>query len=308
MNFLNRSKKSKRALFVRLRGIGDFILTLPSIKLYKEKYPDCYITYLTSPECAVIGRLVPFINEVVEMKFDHATYGLPTLPICFNYDPYDRIYNLINRVDFCKESETVPRIELFAKLIGVDTKLLNNVFVDIPVTWKNVMLTKLRNYGITENDDFIILQVDSKGNSRSWAKENFEELSIMFNSCGYKVIAVSDVEYKLKDNICNLTGKLDVREFITLISLSELIVAPDTSGLHIAGMLNRKAIGLFGSVNPRLRVAHYRTVFPIIGVADCVPCNDFQLKHCEDKLPCMKSITPEDVYAKFLTIRDKYYV
>ncbi len=74
-------------------------------------------------------------------------------------------------------------------------------------------------------------------------------------------------------------------------------IAPDSGGVHIAGVLGSRAIGLFGSIAPHLRISHYNTVQAIIGKAKCVPCNDWQRGPCDisRSLQCMDSILARDV-------------
>ena len=56
----------------------------------------------------------------------------------------------------------------------------------------------------------------------------------------------------IKENpsVIDLTGKLDLNEFVSFIQLCDVLVAASTGPLHIAAALGKKAIGLFAPMRP----------------------------------------------------------
>ena len=51
-------------------------------------------------------------------------------------------------------------------------------------------------------------------------------------------------------NIIDLTGKLNLKQFISFINNVDALVAASTGPLHIASALGKKAIGLFAPMRP----------------------------------------------------------
>ena len=244
-------RKEKKILVVRFRGIGDFLLTLPALQLMKKQHPRWIIDYLTSHEMLFSGlpyRFPYIINRPIGYDYEHSNYEENvSLPDCgIDYKEYDKVFNLINKVDFSEESNSIPRIELFAKLMNVKGKL-SNTTTDIPQHSLNECLLFHFNNSMKKK---IVMQVDSKGKSRQWFF--WEELAKMFSD-KYEIVFCSDKKLQFHNGM-NLTGKLTLREYTAVISLSELVISCDSSALHIAGVLNKKALGLFGSVNPVLRI------------------------------------------------------
>ena len=45
-----------KILLVRLRLIGDVVLTTPLLRALKRTYPDAQLTYLVEPEAAPVVR------------------------------------------------------------------------------------------------------------------------------------------------------------------------------------------------------------------------------------------------------------
>ncbi|MBI2995967.1 MAG: glycosyltransferase family 9 protein [Candidatus Melainabacteria bacterium] len=58
-----------RALFINPGGIGDQILLLPTVKLLKEKYPNCMIDLLTEPRSECVANLTNLFRKVKVFDF-----------------------------------------------------------------------------------------------------------------------------------------------------------------------------------------------------------------------------------------------
>ena len=54
-----------RILIVRLRLIGDVVLTTPLLRALRRKYPDAQLTYLVEPAAAPVVRGNPNITHLV---------------------------------------------------------------------------------------------------------------------------------------------------------------------------------------------------------------------------------------------------
>src|SRR5438552_547121 len=60
-----RRSKTNSILLVRLRLIGDVILTTPVIRGIREAYPHARLTYLVEPLSAPVVRHNPHLDEVI---------------------------------------------------------------------------------------------------------------------------------------------------------------------------------------------------------------------------------------------------
>jgi ADP-heptose:LPS heptosyltransferase len=54
-------------LLIRLKSIGDVVLTLPAVNVIRENFPDAKITFLTSKENAVLLRGFREVDEVITL-------------------------------------------------------------------------------------------------------------------------------------------------------------------------------------------------------------------------------------------------
>lgn len=79
--FARRKKSNKidltpqRILFLRHDKIGDTIVTTPTLRALRERFPDAEITVVASPVNAEIMRRLPYVNSVV--VYDKRVVSIP---------------------------------------------------------------------------------------------------------------------------------------------------------------------------------------------------------------------------------------
>jgi hypothetical protein len=99
--------------------------------------------------------------------------------------------------------------------------------------------------------------------------------------------------------LINLIDKTDWKELLSLISMADTVVTPDTGSLHIAAAMKKKTLGLFGCINPRTRISYYPTVRALypVGELPCVPCSDLHpcVTKPQDSVKCMQLLNPDRV-------------
>lgn len=104
----------------------------------------------------------------------------------------------------------------------------------------------------------VILHPKSKGSAREWGLDNFSTLISLLDKTKYNVFIsgtaqegelVKDLIAKHPE-VIDLTGKLNLEQFIAFINLCHVLVAASTGPLHIAAGLGKKAIGIFAPMKP----------------------------------------------------------
>lgn len=137
----------------------------------------------------------------------------------------------------------------------------------------------------------IILHPKSKGSAREWGLDNFASLIKLLSQNNYQVF-ISGTEQeglllskwlKEQTNVVDITGKMNLRQFIAFIAQCDGLVAASTGPLHIAAALGKHAVGLFAPMRPihpeRWRPvgknAHYLALNK-----ECSDCRKSQNCHC----------------------------
>jgi len=295
--------KNKAHAYIRIRGIGDLLSSLPGIATARSQNGNSNNTYvyITSEVGKKLLECSNMFDEVIAVKYDHGPAGLPLPPGGVDYSKFDTISNLINVVDFLPTSDRVPRTELFARAIGIERCDYDapGWKITVPQEWKDAAWDILKTHKVFRNHKVLAFQVDTKGASRGWPKPRAIELCSTMARRGWKVVLLSDIEYTgYPRTAVNLTGKLSITEYVGIIAICTAGLSPDSALIHIAGAMDVPALGLFGAVAPELRIAHYSTIKALVGKASCVPCNDWQKTSCSHKAKkpeCMWSIRVKDV-------------
>lgn len=287
---------------VRMRGIGDVLMSLPAVAKQREGMSAAHgsVTYVTGPDSAPLVESSGLVDKVVSVEYKHETTVLSPLPPGVDFSKYDKVYNLINVFDYAPFSDRVDRSKLAGDCLDTDVNGIGPPILKVPDSWLRGAEELLGRNNISGNKPFIALQVDSDGESRRWPRRRQEEFLRLVYKKGREVVLLSDRWQNYSHSeVVNLTGQTDIETYVGAIALCGVFVGSDSSGVHIAGCLGKKAIALYGSVDPKLRISYYPTVKAIVGKARCVPCNDWGIVSCEKwkkSVKCMWSIKARKVY------------
>jgi ADP-heptose:LPS heptosyltransferase len=100
--------------------------------------------------------------------------------------------------------------------------------------------------------------------------------------------------------VASLAGKLSLREFIVLLSLSDLLVSNDSGPAHFSSLTNIQRIVLFGPETPHLfrpLGSNLSIVYEPMACSPCVSAYNHRHSRCTDNV-CMKSISVERVFSQ----------
>lgn len=108
-----------------------------------------------------------------------------------------------------------------------------------------------------------------------------------------------NIEDRTSVKVLNLAGKLAMREWFLVISKADLLIAADTSAIHVAAATNTPTIALFGPSNRIAWRPYNKHNQVIVSAGSCLSCEkDFRFPGCKyGDIRCMKSIRVEQVFA-----------
>lgn len=104
----------------------------------------------------------------------------------------------------------------------------------------------------------VLLHPLSRGSAAEWGIPNFRKLVSLLNDKKYKIFATGTAEEgeRLKGFLTNhpevvdITGKMDLGQFMSFIARADALVAASTGPLHIASAVGITAIGLYSARRP----------------------------------------------------------
>jgi ADP-heptose:LPS heptosyltransferase len=108
-------------------------------------------------------------------------------------------------------------------------------------------------------------------------------------------------EYDHLTGVQSVAKGLKGEEGVALIAICDLIVTIDSGPVHLAGAVGTPAVGLFGAVNPALRLPPDS---PSLGLVSDVPClfchhktpHGHWISGCPNDIACMKKLDDDTVF------------
>ncbi|MBD3639099.1 MAG: glycosyltransferase family 9 protein [Crocinitomicaceae bacterium] len=184
--------------------------------------------------------------------------------IPFRIGTSHRIYHLLtcnNLVNFTRKRSELHEAQLNTKLLApfgirksysLDELTQNLGFNRIPELPDNLSTL------IDKEKQSVILHPKSQGSAIEWGVDNFMKLAAEINDKKFQVF-ITGTENEAKhfrdkipsrNNVIDLSGQLTLEELIAFIDACDILVAASTGPLHIAGICNTHAVGLFSSQKP----------------------------------------------------------
>ncbi|HEX9917037.1 MAG TPA: glycosyltransferase family 9 protein [candidate division Zixibacteria bacterium] len=205
-------KGDEKILIVRTDGMGDVILSIPTLELIKSNYPDCHLAMLVSPYTVPLLENNPYLDEVLtddkndkhkgirgflvlagllrDRKFDIAVALHPSWRVAIllilarikyrvgtGYRFYSFFFNLKlfqHRKDIQKH-ELEYNLDMLGPLSINPEKILPKVYLSTQEKEKgNVLLEKL---GIKSDNLLVVVHAGSRNSSLNFPPEKFAQVA-----------------------------------------------------------------------------------------------------------------------------------
>jgi heptosyltransferase-3 len=218
----------------------------------------------------------------------------------------NRIYHWLNCNKLIKLSrKNSPYHEsqlnvMLLKFLGINTKYSLSELQGFYGTGSPVKLSSSVLDLVDMKRKKVILHPKSKGSAKEWGLDNFEKLIKILPPEKYQVFISGTAQdatlmtdfIKKNPTAIDLTGKLSLSEFVSFINECDALIAASTGPLHIAAMLEKKAIGLFSGKRP----IHPGRWAPLGKNAHALVFDE-NCENCRKKTDCdcITRITPETV-------------
>lgn len=265
----------------RTKGLGDVLMALLVVEALRRKLPsNLFKVYFVTDPIYKDFLLRLRITELV------ITEAEVTGPFFVSFQ------DVVDSYPLCKEKH---RLDLMANLVGLSSSDVRSDFrIKLHNRWHAWTTRLLHKF---ESKMKIVLAPWASTKTRCWPKwEDFLRL-LLVN--GYTVILMHNKRVEVPDhyNLINLTGRIRLVRVFSVLAKCDAAVVVDSGILHACGFLGVPFVGLFGSIDPRLRVAYYQKNVTLFLKASCpiCPCWDWQEGTCKQTsfyLQCMQSITP----------------
>ena len=267
-------------LFVRTDGVGDLVLTLPAAAAFKQQFPGIRLSYLVSRYAAPILEHHPDVDEIL---YDPGPGNpaerrslLRNFEALVFFKPYSRWFWSAYRAGVRRRIGTGYR---WYSLLLTDRVYEHRSRFDRHESTYNLNLLKplgvsvespkppklhLAPFEIDQADEILAGLTSPRvmvhpGNiyARNWKPERYFDLVIQLQQLGHSVILTGSEQERnafmsreretfLSDsNTLDLMGRLSLRQFMAVISRSDVVVSGSTGPMHLAAALETSTVSLF---------------------------------------------------------------
>lgn len=331
-----KSRDALRILVVKISSFGDLILSLPSLKELRNKFPQSSISLLTLKKYHSFLCDCPYIDEVITLEEKYKKVkNILNITRTLRRRSFDYIVDLQNsRTSHLISFLSFPRYSFGYALRGgfLLTKRIKLISGDSPLLSQERVLKLL---GIKFSEKKLIfwpqqehpfdlpaaeliginVSASRKWKSKNWPREHILKLIDLIhkNLSNFKVILFGDEESKteakkIEKSIIpspfNLCGKTTLRTLPQVMQNLKVFITPDTATLHLSLALGIPTIALFGPTDPERHTVKSKDLYIFCEKMSCSFC--YRPKcGLQEQNPCLAKISPQRVFTRIKEILKK---
>ncbi|MES2389380.1 MAG: glycosyltransferase family 9 protein [Bacteroidota bacterium] len=331
-----QESKPRTFIISRTDAIGDVVLTLPLAGMLKERFPNCRALFIGRAYTKEVILASIHVDEFLDRDQVIANPELLSntgAEAIIHVFPDKQIAKAAWKARIPKRIGTMSRlphwlycnrlVSLSRKNSNLHEAQLNSILLK-PLGFKvPLALNEIsRYYGFSriaalpaalpvyfDKKKFnLVIHPKSKGSAREWPLAHYANLCKLLPSEKFNILITgTPAEGELihagmpeifsLPNVHDLSGKMNLRELISLIAAADGLLACSTGPLHIAAAAGKKALGLY----PPMRPIHPGRWAPL-GPGASVLVRDAECSNCRDSgaCTCLASISPQQVEAEIL--------
>ncbi|MGA9117123.1 MAG: glycosyltransferase family 9 protein [Bacteroidota bacterium] len=323
----------RRLLVIKLRAVGDVLLSTVVLRSLRAAYPGARMDFLTEPPSQAFLRLHPDVDEVV--VFDRTRRGGVQLIRDIRRRRYDLVLDLfgnprtavVTRFSgarwragyrfgwrrFAYSHVVEPRGGIVhntqfnldcLEALGIPVGSRELVFPTAPED-EATMEDVLRRAGLGSRP-IVALHAGGGWVTKRWPPGSFALLGDLLEE-GRMVDVVLPWGPGEESLVRELKGRMRRPAFVppatTLTQLGALfrrcaaVVSNDSGPLHIAAAVGTRVLGIYGPTNPRLQ-GPYGEGHGVVR-REGLPCLGCNRTRCPIGLPCMRELEPHQVLEAF---------
>jgi heptosyltransferase-3 len=268
-----------RILVIRGGAIGDFVLTLPSIKLLRDRFPRAHIEILGYKHIAALaekrfyadairsiedGRLAAFFARDAALRREFSDYfGRFDLIVSYLFDPDGTFKSNLRRCGIKMFVEGPPKLRGHEHAALQLARPLEQIGLHLKNPAAKIYPTELdrefaRDFLGAARKSIIALHPGSGGETKNWSVEKWEELGEHLFSTGRTVCLVAGEADDERLRLLEAAWKGKPVRFAKNLALPHLaalfedsaFIGHDSGISHIAAAVDARCILLFGPTDP----------------------------------------------------------
>lgn len=298
----------KNLCLLRLSAIGDVCHAVAMVERIQRAKPDIKITWIIGKIEYQLVKDIPDIrfiifdksqgkqafrdleNSLAGEKFDAmflmqvalranlaARLVKAKVKIGFDWHRSKELHWLFanKRIEAQQHAHVLDGFMAFADALEIPK--LPSINWHIPVSDEDLTWAKEQ---VADLGKFVVISPAASKKERNWLPERYARVADYIQQKGLTVVLCGgpgSMDRELGDAIQSSTtnvakdfiGKTSLKQNLALLSLAELVIAPDTGPAHMATTVGTSVIGLYAHSNPR-RTGPYNSLDHVVSVYDQV--------------------------------------
>jgi ADP-heptose:LPS heptosyltransferase len=332
-SLLPNLRRNANVLIVRLRSIGDVVLTLPAIQALHDWRPDLRIHMLVEPLSAPLLEGHPAIREVIvlrklwetvrllrrrEFSIAFNMHGGPTsafltrlsgapVRVCWAQRQFSSFYNVHVPIHF----PVAGRIEMHTAehrlqqllYTGLPERPLPAAKVYVNTDAAELVRRTLAEKGIGPDQPYAVMRPGASEANKRWPTERFAAIAQWLREAHGIATVVNlgpgdeQIAAEVRQRFAGLgtiVSDLELRGLVALLAGSSLFIGNDTGPTHIAAALGKKSVVIFGASDSKVW-SPWKTEYRLI--ENPFPCKQCPHGKCESlgTSQCILSISVDQV-------------
>ncbi|MDH3504987.1 MAG: putative lipopolysaccharide heptosyltransferase III [Nitrospirota bacterium] len=322
----------KRILLIKLRYIGDVILSTPLLPILRKRFPEASLTFLVNPgtEMVLLGN--PHLEEITVLPRE----GWGNQLECYRtlrQARFDGVVDLTDgdrsafltywtgasvRLGFNRENrwrgklytQVLPSAYGSMHMVDYHAQALTALGISDPVGRPELYLRpddqEQGDHALTSlqigHAPLVLLHPLARYVDKSWPLERFAALADWLADQGAVVALIGhQQEVLIGQQIINLTkskprtlmGQTRLRQLAAVMKRSALFIGNDGGPMHMAAAVGCPVLGLFGPTDPHVWGPRGEKVSVMYKGLDCQECFHHGCSRGEES--CMRQISVEEV-------------
>jgi ADP-heptose:LPS heptosyltransferase len=334
-----KREEIKKILVIKLRAIGDVLLSTPVLKNLRHNFKDAEIDFLTEPPSREIIEGNPFVDDLI--IFDRRDKSLSSF-LNLRRKKYDLVIDL-----FCNPRSALMTFTSGARYrvgyafkgrsYAYNIKLKPRKEVHHNVEFN---LDALRSLGLEIVDKNPYLPIDESAEkfaekffdendldnkltvalipvgtweTKRWELKKFAELGdIIAKNFNAEILIIwgNEKEFEEAITISSLINakpiippRTSLKQLSAILKRCSFAIANDSGPMHISAVVGTPTLGIFGPTNPYAQGPFgEKHLWVRNEEIDCLGCN---LTKCPIANKCMRELKVETVYSAFLKLVEK---
>jgi ADP-heptose:LPS heptosyltransferase len=265
--YVSEGKPNFSLLIIRDMGAGDVIIATDVIYNIRLRYPEAKIVFATSDRYTSLVNNLAFISEV------------HSIDEC-NPSDYDVSVNLCGWSEQYPLCAKVHRSDMFGRAFSDDFPWIEHKISLELYPEENDWFLEFNKVHNPTDKKIVCIQPYGSSGHRSLRPIHVNSVIDWFASNGYFVYVYGQSQWpnvfpNREGSSVTLWDEISLRQVISLIANSSLLICPDSSGYHIAAAFGTPSIPIFTTIHEGVRVTYYPKCYPLrASELSCSPCWD----------------------------------